>query len=51
MSERKTRTHSYHNFVDLPIELALECENDSHMERYLHQPQAAMPLFGFPRAP
>ena len=33
-SERKTRTHSY-NLVDLLIELALERENDSHMEIFL----------------
>ena len=31
-SERKSRTHSYDELVDLLIELALERENDSHME-------------------
>ena len=31
-SERKSRTHSYDDLVDLLIELALERENDSHME-------------------
>ena len=34
-SERKSRTHSYHELVDLLIELALERENDSHMEKFL----------------
>ena len=31
-SERKSRTHSYDELVDLLIDLALERENDSHME-------------------
>ena len=34
-SERKSRTHSYDELVDLLIELALERENDSHMEKVL----------------
>ena len=34
-SERKIRTHSYDELVDLLIELALERENDSHMEKFL----------------
>ena len=34
-SERKSRTHSYDDLVDLLIELALERENDSHMENLL----------------
>ena len=34
-SERKSRTHSYDDLVDLLIELALERENDSHMEKFL----------------
>ena len=34
-SERKSRTHSYNDLVDLLIELALERENDSHMEKIL----------------
>ena len=33
-SERKSRTHTYDDVVDLLIELALERENDSHMERF-----------------
>ena len=33
--ERKSRTHSYDRVVDLLIELALERENDSHMEKFL----------------
>ena len=33
-SERKSRTHSYEELVDLLIELALERENDSHMEKF-----------------
>ena len=36
-SERKSRTHSYDELVDLLIELALERENDSHMERFLQK--------------
>ena len=31
-SERKSRTHSYDELVDLLIELALERENNCHME-------------------
>ena len=34
-SERKSGTHSYDELVDLLIELALEGENDSHMEKFL----------------
>ena len=34
-SERKSRTHSYDELVDLLIELALQRENDSHMEKCL----------------
>ena len=34
-SERKSRTHSYDDLADLLIELALERENDSHMEKFL----------------
>ena len=34
-SERKSRTHSYDELVDLLIELALEWENDSHMDEFL----------------
>ena len=34
-SERKSRTHTYDDLVDLLIELALETENDSHMENFL----------------
>ena len=34
-SERKSRTHSYDELVDLLIELALERENDSHMDKFL----------------
>ena len=34
-SERKSRTHSYDELVDLLIELGLERENDSHMEKFL----------------
>ena len=34
-SERKSRTHSYDDLVDLLIELALERENDSHMGKSL----------------
>ena len=32
-SERKSRTNTYDDLVDLLIELALERENDSHMEK------------------
>ena len=34
-SERKGRTHSYDELVDLLIELAFERENDSHMKKFL----------------
>ena len=34
-SEGKSRTHSYDDLVDLLIELDLERENDSHMEKSL----------------
>ena len=34
-SERKSRTNSYDELVDLLIELALESENDSHMKKFL----------------
>ena len=34
-SERKRRMHTYDDLVDLLIELALERENDSHMEKFL----------------
>ena len=34
-SERENRTHSYEELVDLLIELALERENDSNMEKFL----------------
>ena len=34
-SERKSRTHTYDNLVDLLIELALERDNDSRMEKFL----------------
>ena len=34
-SERKSRTHTYDDLVDLLIELALERGNDSHMEKFL----------------
>ena len=33
-SERRSRTHSYNDLVDLLIELALERENDSHMKKF-----------------
>ena len=33
-SERKSGTHSYDDLVDLLIELAMERENDSHMDKY-----------------
>ena len=36
-SERKSRTHSYDDLVNLFIELAMERENDSHMEKYLRK--------------
>ena len=34
-SERKSRTHTYDDLVDLLIELALERENNPHMEKLL----------------
>ena len=34
-SDRKSRTHSYDDLVDLLIELALQRENDCHMEKFL----------------
>ena len=34
-SERKSRTHSYDELVDLLMELALERDNDSHMAKFL----------------
>ena len=34
-SERKRRTHTYDDLVDLLIELALQRENDSHMKTFL----------------
>ena len=34
-SERKSPTHTYDDLVDLLIKLALERENDSHMEKFL----------------
>ena len=34
-SERKSGTHTYDDLVDLLIELALERENDSHMQKFL----------------
>ena len=34
-SERQSRTHSYDDLLDLLIELALERENDSHMEKFV----------------
>ena len=36
-SERKSRTHSYNELVDLLVELALERENDSHVETFLRK--------------
>ena len=33
--ERKSRTHTYDDLVDLLIELARDGENDSHMEKFL----------------
>ena len=36
-SERKTRTHSYDDLVDLLIELPMGRENDSHMDKYLRK--------------
>ena len=34
-SERKSQTHSYDDLVDLLAQLAMERENDSHMDKYL----------------
>ena len=34
-SERKSGSHTYDDLVDLLLELALERENDSHMEKCL----------------
>ena len=34
-SERKSRTHSYDELVDLLIELAVERKNESHMGKFL----------------
>ena len=34
-SEKKSATYTYDDLVDLLIELALERENDSHMEKFL----------------
>ena len=44
-SERKSRTHTYDDLVDLPTELALERENDSDMEKFLkkHPGQGGTP--------
>ena len=36
-SERKSRTHSYDELVDLLIEIAMGRENDSHMDKYLRK--------------
>ena len=36
-SERKCRTHSYDDRVDLLIELAMERENAFHMDKYLRK--------------
>ena len=35
--ERKARTHAYDVLVDLVIELAMERENDSHMDKHLRR--------------
>ena len=37
ISERKGQTHTYDDLVDLLIKLALERENDSHMEKFLQR--------------
>ena len=44
-SERKSRTHTYDDLVDLLKELALERENDFHMEKFLkkHQRRGGTP--------
>ena len=36
-SERKARTHSYDDLIDLVIELAMERVNDYHMDKYLRK--------------
>ena len=36
-SERKPRTNSYDDLMDLLIELAMVRENDSHMDKYLRK--------------
>ena len=36
-SERKSRTHSYDELVDLLFEWAMEGKNDSHMDKYLRK--------------
>ena len=36
-SEKKARTHSYDDLVDLLIVLAIEGENDSHTDKYLRK--------------
>ena len=36
-SQRKSRTHTYDDLLDLLIELALERENDSHTEKPLER--------------
>ena len=47
-SERKSRTHSYDELVDLLIELALEGENDSYMEKF-HQEALGSMWYPYPR--
>ena len=39
MSERKYRIHSYHELIDLLMELAMDMDrdNDSDMDKYLHK--------------
>ena len=37
MSERKPRTHSYDDLVDLLVELAMERETDYDLDKYLHK--------------
>ena len=37
MSERKARTHSYDDVIDLMAELAMEREKDFHMDKYLRK--------------
>ena len=36
-SKRKSRTHSYDDLLGLLIELAMERQNDSHMDKYLRK--------------